>query len=82
MRQLAVVVDFAFKQGTAPITGLDGGRISLRVRLDRVNATAVEPVAPKRARPLSELFENGGLLSGAGPAIPGAAGAGDGGDAS
>jgi hypothetical protein len=69
LRQLAVVVDFAFKKGASPITGLDGGKISLRVRLDRVNATTVDPVVPKHARPLSELLSHddlGALLSGLG----------------
>jgi hypothetical protein len=69
LRQLAVVVDFAFKKGTSPITGLDGGKMTLRVRLDRVNATTVDPVAPKHARPLSELLSRdglGALLSGLG----------------
>jgi hypothetical protein len=67
LRQLAVVVGFAFKQGTSPVTGLDGGKISLRVRLDGVNATTVDPVAPKHARPLSELLSRddiGAMLPG------------------
>ncbi len=83
LRQLAVVVDFAFKNGQSPISGLDGGKITLRVRLDRVNATTVAPVAPKNARPLSELTGEGGLgalLSGLGAGILGGTGGGDGGD--
>jgi hypothetical protein len=69
LRQLAVVVEFAFKTGQSPITGLDGGKLTLRVRLDRVNATTVDPVAPKGARPLSELLGHddiGALLPGLG----------------
>ncbi|MEY2442989.1 MAG: hypothetical protein QOJ46_2415 [bacterium] len=61
LRQLAVVVDFAFKKGTSPLAGLDGGKLTLRVLLDRVNATTVDPVAPKHARPLSELLSHDGL---------------------
>jgi hypothetical protein len=83
LRQLAVVVDFAFKHG-APVTGLDGGRITLRVRLDRVNATTLDPVAPKHARPLSDLTGDGGLgalLSGLGAGALGTSGGGDGGAA-
>jgi hypothetical protein len=82
LRQLAVVVGFAFKTGESPITGLDGGKITLRVRLDGVNATTVNPVAPKHARPLTSLTGDGGLgafLSGLGAGVM--SGTGDGGDA-
>ncbi len=84
LRQLAIVVDFAFKDGQSPIMGLDGGKITLRVRLDRVNATTVRPTAPKRARPLSELTGEGGLgalLSGLGAGIGAGTGGGDDGGA-
>nr|MBA3746170.1 hypothetical protein [Solirubrobacterales bacterium] len=85
LRQLTGVVDFTFKDGTSPITGLDGGRIDLRLRLDDVNATSFEVTAPKRARPLSELGEDDGigdLLSGLGATFRGkASGARDGGEA-
>jgi hypothetical protein len=69
LRQLAVVVGFAFKTGQSPIMGLDGGKITLRVRLDGVNATTVDPVVPKNPRPLSELLDHddlGTLLPGLG----------------
>jgi len=84
LRQLVAVVDFAFKTGTSPISGLDGGRVTLRLRLDGVNATTVEPVAPKDPRPLSDLTGEGGLgalLSGLGAGVLSGTGAGDGGDA-
>jgi hypothetical protein len=84
LRQLAVVVDFAFKQGASPVAGLEGGKVTLRVRLDRVNATTVDPVAPKGARPLSDLLGHddlGALLPGLGTGLPSAKGSRDGGDA-
>lgn len=84
LRRLAVVVDFAFEPGRSPVSGLDGGRITLGVRLDGVNATTVDPVAPKRPRPLAQLTGEGGLgalLSGLGAGILGGTGGGDGGDA-
>jgi hypothetical protein len=83
LRQLAIVVDFAFDKGSQPpIAGLDGGRIDLRLRLDDIGATTVKVVAPKRAHPLSELTGAGGLgafLAGLGAGATG--GAGDGGAA-
>jgi hypothetical protein len=82
LRQLVAVIDFAFKTGASPISGLDGGRITLRVRLDDVNATTVKPATPKHARPLSDLTGEGGLgalLSGLGTGI--LSGTGDGGEA-
>jgi len=69
LRQLAVAVGFAFKTGQSPITGLDGGKVALRVLLDGVNATTVDPVTPKNARPLSDLLGHddlGALLPGLG----------------
>ncbi len=84
LRQLVAVVDFAFKTGTSPISGLDGGRVTLRLRLDDVNATTVAPATPKDARPLSDLTGEGGLgalLSGLGAGVLGGTGGGDGGDA-
>jgi hypothetical protein len=83
LRQLVAVVDFAFKTGQSPITGLDGGRATLRLRLDGVNATTVAPARPRHARPLSDLTGEGGLgalLSGLGAGVLGPTG-GDGGDA-
>ena len=84
LRQLVAVIDFAFKTGTSPVSGLDGGRITLRLRLDDVNATTVPAVAPKDARPLSDLTGEGGLgalLSGLGAGVLGGTGGGDGGEA-
>lgn len=84
LRQLVAVVDFAFKTGESPISGLDGGRITLRLRLDAVNATTVAPAAPKNARPLSDLTGEGGLgalTSGLGAGVLNPTGGGDGGDA-
>jgi hypothetical protein len=84
LRQLVAVVDFAFKTGTSPVSGLDGGRVTLRLRLDDVNATTVAPATPKNARPLSDLTGEGGLgalLSGLGAGVLGGTGGGDGGDA-
>ncbi|MDX6719033.1 MAG: hypothetical protein QOJ63_1287 [Solirubrobacteraceae bacterium] len=85
LRQLAVVVEFAFDKGSRPpITGLDGGRIDLRLRLDDIDATTVKVVAPRHARPLSELTGAGGLgalLAGLGAGATGGAGGGDGGAA-
>ncbi len=84
LRQLVAVIDFAFKTGTSPIPGLDGGRVTLRLRLDGVNATTVKPAAPRNARPLSDLTGEGGLgalLSGLAAGVLGGTGGGDGGDA-
>ncbi|HVL31571.1 MAG TPA: hypothetical protein VM299_04995 [Solirubrobacteraceae bacterium] len=85
LRQIAVAVSFAFDQGEpSPIPGLDGGRISLRVRLDDVNGRPVRIAAPAGARPLPRLTGEGGLsrfvqgiaaglTGGIGPGQPGAA---------
>ena len=85
LRQLTAFVDFRFPQGSpTPITGLDGGRINLRLRLDDVNDTSFEVAAPKNARPLSQLIGDeglGALLSGIGAGFGGAGGPGDGGAA-
>ena len=61
MRQLTVAIDFALDQDAGRPMGIEGGRVNLRLRLDGVNATPVEIVAPKGAKPLSSLFEAGGL---------------------
>lgn len=74
LRQLVASVDFAFKRGASPIEGLDGGKVTLRLRLDDVNATDVDPKAPAGARPLSDLLGEGGLgalLQGLGAGAPG-----------
>jgi len=85
VRKLTAAIDFTFADDAArPITGLDGGRIDLRLRLDDVNATAFEVAAPKNARPLSELIGDSGLdglLSGIGKGFGSTAGGGDGGAA-
>jgi hypothetical protein len=81
LRQLAVVVTFAFKDSSqSPIPGLDGGRITLRARLDDVNGAAVRISAPARARPLAQLTGEGGLnrfLQGIGAGITGGVGPGE-----
>jgi hypothetical protein len=84
VRQLAVVVTFAFKDASqSPIPGLEGGRLSLRARLDDINGRPVRIAAPSGARPLAQLTGEGGLntfIQGIGAGItggvgPGAAGA-------
>jgi hypothetical protein len=85
LRQLAVVVTFAFKDSSqSPIPGLDGGRITLRARLDDINGTPVQIRVPARARPLAQLTGKGGLrtfLQGIGAGITGGVGPGDAGAA-
>jgi hypothetical protein len=61
LRQLAVRIDFAFKDGETPIPGLDSGKIDLRLRLTDVNKTKVTAAAPAGARPLADL--TGGSIS-------------------
>jgi hypothetical protein len=84
LRQLTAAIDFTFDKGQSPLTGLDGGRVNLRLRLDGVNATSFEVATPKNARPLSRLLGDSGLgelLSGFGKGLaPGSRG-GDGGAA-
>jgi hypothetical protein len=82
LRQLVAAIDFKFEDGKSPIPGLDGGRITLRLRLDDVNETTVAPTAPKDAAPLSDLTGEGGLgalLSGLGAGV--LSGSGDDGEA-
>jgi hypothetical protein len=85
LRQLAVVVTFAFKDSSqSPIPGLDGGRITLRARLDDVNGAPVKIRAPSGARPLEQLTGKGGVnrfLQGIGAGITGGVGPGDAGAA-
>jgi hypothetical protein len=85
LRQLAVVVTFAFKDASqSPIPGLDGGRLTLRARLDDVNGAAVKVSAPAHARQLAQLTGKGGLstfLQGVGAGITGGVGPGDAGAA-
>ncbi len=61
MRQLAVRIDFAFKAGETPISGLEAGKINLRLRLTDVNETKLTVRAPADSRPLEEL--TGGSIS-------------------
>ena len=61
LRQLAVRVDFAFKEGQTPIPGLDAGKLNLRLRLTDVNETKVSVKTPTGARPLADL--TGGSIS-------------------
>jgi hypothetical protein len=81
LRQLAVVITFAFKDSSqSPIPGLDGGRLTLRARLDDVNGAPVRIPLPKNTRPLSRLTGKGGLgtfLQGIGAGITGGVGPGD-----
>lgn len=84
LRRLTVALDFAFKEGSSPLQGLDGGRVNLRVQLDGVNETDFEVAAPKDPQPLSKLFKDRGLtalLGGLGATLPQGAGSGDGGQA-
>jgi hypothetical protein len=61
LRQLAVKITFTFKDGAqAPIEGLEGGTINLRLRLDDVNTTTVHVSAPTGTRPLATVT-NGSL---------------------
>lgn len=84
VRQLRAVVDFSFKDGQPRlIPGLEGGTITLRLRLDDVNATTVDVSAPRAARPFRELADGGlgTFLQGLGSAINGGTSGGDGGAA-
>ena len=85
LRRLTAAIDFTFPKGEQPpITGLDGGKIDLRLNLTGVNATTFHVDKPANARPLSELFGDGGLqalLKGLGASFGGGAGPGDGGAA-
>jgi hypothetical protein len=80
LRQLAVAIDFAFKDGKpSPISGLDAGKLRLRLRLHDVNKTVVKITAPKRARALSELTGGGlgNFLRGIGVGLTGGQGSSD-----
>lgn len=79
LRQIAVAVSFAFKAAQSPIVGLDGGRLTLRVRLDDVNGAPVKVATPAGTRPLSEVTGQGGLrsvLAGIGAGLTGGIGGG------
>jgi hypothetical protein len=79
LRRLAVDLRFAFKQAQSPIVGLDGGRITLGLRLDDVNGAPVTVTAPAGARPLSEVTGKGGigaLLGGLSAGLSGGIGGG------
>lgn len=85
LRRLTAFIDFTFpKDEQPPITGLDGGKINLRVNLTDVNATTFDVAKPAGARPLSRLLGDegiGGFLRGLGASIGAGQGAGDGGAA-
>jgi hypothetical protein len=85
LRRLTAVIDFDFpKDSTPPVTGLDGGRINLRLSLDGIDTTSFEVAAPKHPRPLSQLLGAGGLgafLRGLGAGLSGGAGTGNDGTA-
>jgi hypothetical protein len=80
LRQLAVVVTFAFKDSSqSPIPGLDGGRLTLRARLDDVNGAPVKIPTPTSTQPLSRLTGTGGVnrfLQGIGAGLTGGVGPG------
>jgi len=79
LRQLKVVVRFAFEPAQSPIVGLDGGLLTVKVRLDDVNGAPVQIAAPTGTRPLTEVTGAGGLtalLGGLGAAITGGIGGG------
>jgi hypothetical protein len=79
LRQIAVVATFAFKSAQSPIVGLDGGRLSFRVRLDDVNGAPLRIATPPSPRPLSEVTGEGGLravLAGIGAGLTGGIGGG------
>ena len=73
LRQLAVLIDFAFKGGETPIPGLEAGKINLRLRLSDVNETKVSVQAPADSRPLADLTGGsvGDFLSGIGKGLTG-----------
>jgi len=85
LRRLTAKIDFTFPESEQPpITGLDGGRIDLRLNLTGVNATSFDVAKPANARPLSALLGDGGigaLLQGLGTSLRGGTGPGDGGAA-
>ncbi len=76
LRQLAVRIDFAFKDGESPISGLEAGKINLRLRLSDVNKTKVSVPAPADARPLEQLTGGsiGDFLKGIGNGLTGKGG--------
>ena len=73
MRQLEVRIDFAFEKGETPISGLDSGKINLRLRLNDVNKTKLSVQAPSGARPLADLTGGsiGDFLTGIGNGLTG-----------
>jgi hypothetical protein len=74
VRQIAVDVRFAFKPAQSPIVGLDGGHLTLRLRLDDVNGAPVKVRAPAAVRPVSEVTGKGGfanVLGGLGAGLTG-----------
>lgn len=62
LRQFVLRVAFEVAEGDEPpVTGLQAGRIELRIRLDDVNGAAPEIRAPANPLPLSKLPKDSGL---------------------
>ena len=62
VRQFVLRLGFEFAAGSKPpISGLEAGRIELRVRLDDVNGKPADLKAPKNALPLSKVPTDRGL---------------------
>jgi hypothetical protein len=62
LRQFVLRVAFEVAEGDEPpVTGLQAGRIELRIRLDDVNGAAPEIRAPANPLPLSKLPKDRGL---------------------
>lgn len=79
LRQITVDVRFAFAQSKSPIVGLDGGHLTMRLRLDDVNGAPVRIAAPTGTKPLTDLTGPGGLksvLAGVGKGLTGGIGGG------
>jgi hypothetical protein len=76
VRQLTITADFAFPIGKSPVQGLQGGAITLRMRLTKPNATRVEVSAPVAPRPIAALTGGGidRLIKGIDAALTGGAG--------
>ena len=70
LRQLAVAIDFAFAGGKTPISGLESGKINLRLSLSDVNETTLSVKAPIGPRPLRDVT-GGEFLRGLGNGLTG-----------
>lgn len=74
VRKISVDVRFAFKPAQSPIVGLDGGHLTLRLRLDDVNGARVKVAAPSASRPIADVTGSGGfarVLAGIGQGLTG-----------